>query len=222
MSNEHLVAPIALDLGAAKTGVFNALYPAGLSLPALAEKGSRSAFVADIPENGYTLLQTGRTANRHVKRGHTRNRQAKKLLHRILQDVYQFPADKHQEGISHLMNRRGFTYVESQLDLDRLDQISGECLMALVPFLKDRGQVAVAELLEQSELSDALNEIVYHHTADLELTKRNLADWTGTDKKRKKELKPLQDALDFYIKDFTAGAKYRAKYFAAIVSYFLL
>lgn len=216
MKDNHLISPISLDLGAAKTGVFHAIYPSGISLADLSELGSRSAYVADIPERGYTLLQTGRTANRHARRGHTRNRQAKKLLLQVLQHVYQFPANKYHEGISHLMNRRGFTYVESQVDLDKLDSIPDECQAELIALLEEKGQTAVAALFEQSELSDALNEMAYHHTSDLELTKLNVAEWCAADKKRGKDLKPLMVALDFYIKELTAGSKYRAKYFSAI------
>jgi len=216
MKNVHLISPISLDLGASKTGVFSALYPSGISLADISEKGYRTAFVADVPEKGYTLLQTGRTANRHSKRGRTRNIQAKKLLNLVLQHVYLFPAKKYQEGISHLMNRRGFSYVESQIDVSKLNDISDARQAELVQLLEENGQSTVADLIEQNELGDALNEMVYHHTAELELTKRNVADWCGSDKKLAKDLKPLSDALDFYIKDLTAGAKYRAKYFTAI------
>jgi hypothetical protein len=54
MKDNHLISPISLDLGAAKTGVFHAIYPSGISLADLSKLGSRSAYVADIPERGYT------------------------------------------------------------------------------------------------------------------------------------------------------------------------
>lgn len=216
MSHGHLIAPLALDLGASKTGVFTAIYTANTDLAAFSKSTSKTAFVADIDKNGYTLLQTGRTANRHAIRGRTRNKQAKKLLTLMLDAVYRFPVEKHREAISHLMNRRGFTYLESQIDNDKLDSLEAEIRDELIQELKGRGQTSVAELFESQALSDALNELVCHQATDLELTLTNLSAWVGRDKKRQSQIKPLQQALSFYIKDLTAGAKFRAKYFKAV------
>jgi hypothetical protein len=109
------IIPIALDLGAKNTGVYAAAYPAGTTLKDFStNKVNNMAFVATSyapDKGGYVLLQNGRTANRHMLRNRTRNRQAKKLFKIILECLVGLDVKKHNEAIAHFLNRRGYSYV---------------------------------------------------------------------------------------------------------------
>lgn len=220
MKNHRLIFPISLDLGAKTTGVYATCYPASSHIDPLSECGHfKIGFVAntpDIKEKGYKILQTSRTTNRHARRCRTRNTQAKKLLLLILETVYQFPATKHREAISHFMNRRGFTYLESQINSDELDAIESECIAELTYMFNEAGLDEISALFSEQPLSDALNAVIYHHSEQLPRMLDLVNEQQANSKLAKKQLKPLAQALALYHKDLTSGAKHRRKYFNRI------
>ena len=220
MKQRRLIFPIALDLGAKTTGVYATCYPAGSDIEQFKDdKHFKVGFVAKTPEfkeKGYKVLQTGRTANRHARRCRTRNSQAKRLLMLILESVYQFPAERHREAISHFMNRRGFTYLESQVNGDELDVIEPECMADVAQLLHEEGLENISETFSKQPVSDALNEIVCHHAEQLYRIIELVHKLQGNSRLTKKHLKPLAQALEFYHKDLTAGAQHRRKYFSSI------
>lgn len=152
---QHLIFPIALDLGAKTTGVYATCYPAGSHIEELNnDKHFKVGLVAKTPEvkdKGYKVLQTSRTEKRHARRCRTRNSQAKRLLMLILESVYQFPADRHREAINHFMNRRGFTYLESQVNGNELDVIDPEYLADFAQRLYEEGLYKVPQLISTSQ-----------------------------------------------------------------------
>ncbi len=221
MKQNRLIFPIALDLGAKTTGVYATCYPAGSHIDQLNKSGHfKEGFVAktaDIKDKGYKVLQTSRTANRHARRCRMRNTQAKRLLMLILESVYQFPAAKHREAISHFMNRRGFTYLESQINGDELDAIS-DGIAEVTHLLTDAGLDDISVIFSEQPVSDALNEVVCHHSDQLPRILELVNELQNNSKSAKKHLKPLIQALAFYHKDLTAGAQHRRKYFSGIKS----
>lgn len=220
MRQNRLIFPIALDLGAKTTGVYATSYLAGAHIEQFNKDDHfKVGFVAKTPEakdKGYKVLQTSRTANRHARRCRTRNAQAKRLLMLILESVYQFPVTKHREAISHFMNRRGFTYLESQINGDELDAIETACLADVSQSLYEVGLDDVSTLFREQSVTDALNEVVCHHSEQLPRMLELVYELQADSKTAKKHLKPLAQALDFYHKDLTAGAKHRRKYFSGI------
>ena len=220
MKEDAFIFPIALDLGAKTTGVFSTGYTAGTHIcdfkGAGVYKTGFAVDVADLKQGGYKLLQVNRTAARHARRGRKRNKQAKKLFCLVLDVVYRFPVERHVEAIHHLMNRRGFSYMESQVDLDQLDAISDTYITAVSELLFDKGQANIADLFAHMPPSDVLNEMVCHHGSQLKSMRDHLLIWGKTQKKYKKENKVLSDALQASFQTLTQGAKHRTKYFSAI------
>lgn len=219
-SSDNFISPIALDLGAKKTGVYSACYPANISVKEFANKDKvfKQAFVADIAlqsEGGYKLLQVERTSKRHSLRCRTRKQQAKRLLNLVLKNVYQFPVEKHQIAISHFMNRRGYNYLDAQLDLLGIENITQIQLNSFFALLNEQEAVVFSSVLNEQDLLLDLQKLVNEEPNTL-LQLQRLFTTTALDKPLKKDLKPLIDAVNTYAADISKGAKHRSKYFKAI------
>ncbi len=212
--------PIALDLGAKNTGVYNLSYKANTTINDFenTNKVTKSAFVAHVPEQqkgGYTLLQTGRTATRHAIRCRKRNKQAKKLFLLLLERVYNFKTQGHEAAISHFLNRRGYNYHESQIDFTPLTDLSQEELLAVESLLVELNASQAIVNLDFDEIQISLTQL---EIADLEELQQHLESVEKAPKsspiavllKITKELKKEK------IKEQTSGAKHRRDYFAAI------
>ncbi|MGR5302217.1 hypothetical protein [Vibrio alfacsensis] len=218
MPNTNTVFPIALDLGAKTTGVYAAGYKADTHIDKFASDDVfTTAFVAcvDDTDKGYKLLQTDRTATRHGRRCRTRNRQAKKLLALVLEQSYGFPVQKHTVAISHFMNRRGYTYIENSVDSEFVNAIERELLEQVLHQLPESVHQEVFESFCEVKPFDAL-QVLAQDSSKLLLIKDAALIWIGSDKKKKKTLKPFTDAVDFFIAEKESGAKHRKDYFKAI------
>ncbi len=215
-SKEKMIFPIAIDLGAKNTGVYAAGYEAGVKVEQF-EGAFKTAFVASVDDTdkGYQLLQVGRTATRHGRRCKTRNRQAKKLLCLLLRDIYQFDTCKHEVAISHFMNRRGYTYIENQVDSNGLDLIDKTLLQEALAGSSEAIQLALSDDSDEISLFDKI-ELISRDIEDLYSLKEVISDYIGKDKKRKKSLSALKDCVDFFIKERTSGAKHRREYIKRI------
>lgn len=212
--------PIALDLGAKNTGVFNLSYAAGTKLESFinANQVTKKGFVAQVPETkqgGYQFLQTNRTATRHAIRCRKRKKQAKKLFLFLLERVYSFQTQGHTEAINHFLNRRGYNYHESQIDFETLEQFEQEDWIALQTFLIDQNASPVLEQLDFSEVAESLLQL---QAFELEELQQHLE----CIKKPKKNspvallLKVTKELKQEKIKEQTSGAKHRRDYFDAV------
>lgn len=211
--SEPIMFPIALDLGAANTGVFALTYPAGSSIHS--EALTKIAFTAKVPATkagGYSLLQTGRTQKRHIRRCQTRNRQAKRLFALIMEKIFGFNASIHQEAIAELMNRRGYSYVDKAgvdfgspeaLDFaEWLTKIESETVLEALSDL-DTGNLnqSIDALFEdEPSVIFELEELINEH------------GWTGKGKKKSPEEEFAKNILGF-AKEQTKGTKHRRKFF---------
>lgn len=116
-----IVRPIAIDLGATRTGCFFA----GAGDPADGARG----LVVEADKDALTLQQTGRRQMRHLRRNYKRRRLAKRLV--LLWLAHRWPSDADaaerevaERFIRGLMNRRGFTHfsLDEKIDLERLEE----------------------------------------------------------------------------------------------------
>lgn len=111
-NTRQLIAPVAIDFGAKKTGVYYAKYPAGVYYSEIKTKGSIFGQELEYGKQNTALLND-RTANRHTRRRYDRLQFAKRLISLILKEYFYFPIEEHQQALGFLMNRRGFTRIEA-------------------------------------------------------------------------------------------------------------
>lgn len=104
-----------MDFGAINTGVFRACYTQGASLQEITQ---REGEVLILDNRNYTLLLTDRTAKRHMRRGFDRRKMAMRLLVKVLEEYFNFPANKHRQALGFFLNRRGFSRVEESFDVE--------------------------------------------------------------------------------------------------------
>jgi CRISPR system subtype II-B RNA-guided endonuclease Cas9/Csx12 len=117
---KKIISPISIDLGGKYTGVYLPHYEAAED-PA---HGEKLACVLTLPEDtdGLTYSQSGRTANRHRVRNSKRKKLAKRLMKVILEQGLEIRLEPHQQAkINGYLNRRGYSRVESDIDLSVLD-----------------------------------------------------------------------------------------------------
>ncbi len=210
--------PIALDLGAKNTGVFNLSYAANTKLADFDKKNKvlKKAFVAQVPNimnGGYQFLQINRTATRHAIRCRKRKKQAKKLFLFLLEHVHNFKTQGHQEAINHFLNRRGYNYHESEIDFTAVKQVEQEHWIALQAFLIEANASPVFDQLNFSEIEESLLQL---RVFELEELQQHLE---SIDNKKKNSpqallLKVVKDLKNE--KAQVTGAKHRRDYFKAI------
>ncbi|GEM77718.1 hypothetical protein [Vibrio sagamiensis] len=208
--------PIAIDLGAKNTGVYAAAYPAGTTLQDFeTEKVSNMAFVATSftpDKGGYVLLQNDRTANRHMLRNRTRNRQAKKLFKTMLECLVGLNVENHKEAIAYFLNRRGYSHVEEQVSSEDLAALSIEQFLPLTQVLTELGHETIVEEFERANPVEALRCIASQGAFQLEAL-ISAFEKLPTKPSLGKPLLALRDSAKLYLKDLTVGAVHRSKYF---------
>lgn len=219
MSNKkQIIFPIAIDLGAKTTGVYAAGYESDILVDQfIGNDVFKTAFVADVDvtNKGYQLLQIDRTASRHGRRCRTRNRQAKKLLMLLLEHFYHFNTGKHAIAISHFMNRRGYTYIENQVDRNAVNAIDEELLREVLSNTSEDIKIAVSNTSGDITLFDKV-QLISDDNQKLHGLKKDISGYIGKDQKRKKSLSPLLDCINFFINEKESGAKHRREYFKII------
>lgn len=210
------ILPIAIDLGAKNTGVYAAAYSPGTILKDFStDNVLKMAFVATSyapDEGGYMLLQNGRTANRHMQRNRTRNRQAKKLFKIILECLVGFNVEKHHEAIAHFMNRRGYSYVEEQVSAEDLSMLTSEQLLPLTQVLTELGHEGIVEEFERANPVEALRCIASQGASQLEALITAFQKLPKKPKLGKAQI-ALRESAKLYLKDLSGGAVHRSKYF---------
>ena len=122
------ISPISIDLGAKNTGVYFAHYKAGTSLNDFSkDESNRQGKVYDLDKNSYTLLMANRTANRHQRRGHDRRQLVKRLFKLIWTKHFKLDWNEDiQKVVGFLFNRRGFSFVQEEFDLEVLRRFPQE------------------------------------------------------------------------------------------------
>ena len=133
MKKKKVISPIAIDLGAKNTGVYFAHYSEGDNIKSIKKEGR----IYQLEQGKYTLLMANRTAKRHQRRGYDRKQMVKRLFQLIWEKHFQLEWDDSvQQTIGFLMNRRGFTFLTEEYDLERLRQFPKEVYELLPEKLK--------------------------------------------------------------------------------------
>ncbi len=238
MSNpnkETIISPIAIDLGAANTGV-QFLH----DVKFLGDKGVEIAnnigrtFVFDAKK--IQFLQKERTIRRHALRGLKRRKMVKRLLRCFLNhhkiEYQQFA--KEIDFLNGLLNRRGYTYAQEGQDLEFLQQDDvSKVFFALLKdtkFKDTKAKTAARFCLEDmaelkpEDLKECKKVLLvdmdeYERLADEKLGQVEKKDIEG--KKERKELlenlrKNLEGYVEKLIKEQEEGAKHRKTYFKNI------
>ena len=143
----HIIAPIAIDFGAKKTGIYYAKYPKSIRYTDIKKKGKISG--QELEYKHYTLLLKDRTSHRHSRRRYDRLQFAKRLIMLILTKYFQFPAEKHTQAIGFLMNRRGFTRIDGDFNREYFKTFPKKAW--------DELPKAVQEKLKQENPQDSVN-----------------------------------------------------------------
>ncbi len=134
MSKRQIISPISIDLGAKNTGVYFAHYEAGSSIEDIEKDGK----VYELAKDSFTLMMTDRTAKRHQRRGYKRRQMVKRLFRLIW--CHEFGLewnDEVQQSISFLFNRRGFSFLTEEYDVDVLKKFPEEVFEKLPVSLQD-------------------------------------------------------------------------------------
>lgn len=180
MKNEkstRRISPVSVDFGAKTSGVYYADYPEGAKLDEMDKRGE----VLDYDK--YTVLLKERTANRHARRGYKRRRMAKRLLRLVLQNHFNFPADKHPQALGYLLNRRGYNRMEDALEPEYLEEFPPKAaaeLRDVAPQLlgdDDRPSTLILDDLAKKGLTE-IAPIVTALEEQIKPVKRELACYT--------------------------------------------
>lgn len=118
---EVLFSVVAIDMGGKNTGSIS------YTAKGIPSSDEINASIIEMPENGaginYTVKE--RTSVRHHKRAIDRFKKARKLIYSLLEYAAKRTLQRDEKNaISSLMKRRGYTRLESELDLSPLDEVS--------------------------------------------------------------------------------------------------
>lgn len=131
MNKPRHISPIAMDLGARYTGVFQTTYLEG-ELPI----DNNKAYTICLPEDNdkMTWSQVNRTQTRHRVRSNKRSKHAKRLLKLVVEQLLkqeEIRLDGNQKtallnALNGLLNRRGYNRIEAEKDLSILESVESQ------------------------------------------------------------------------------------------------
>ena len=203
---------IAIDMGGKYTGVVS--YTSD-KVPASEDI---NALVINMPETGsginYTVKE--RTSVRHRIRSLDRFKKARKLIFQVISFVVNRDlSSDEKEAISSLMKRRGYTRLESEIDLEILNQCSTEFFADNIDCINND-----SPLLEQfSSLTCSLDKtkefLSKIQVSDLDEKIKDISD--KNEKALCKDvLKIMKEACGSMISQEQFGHKHRSQYLEAI------
>lgn len=206
---------ISIDMGAKYNGVFIAKISENRIIDKKAE-------CVVIDKNSLNFSKADRRANRHKVRNIKRRKLAKRVLWEIL-NKNSFTKEQ-QELIQGLLNNRGYNYISTSVEFDRLEDESAEFLNAKFEELKDlQTQDDFIKFLSNDRFDDE-NELLsflknYIEKFDKESKKkksefdREFKDYSSI---IKKDLRILRDFFSDIENEIKTGSKPRKKYFEDI------
>lgn len=235
------IAPVAVDLGAATSGIWSSLYVAGGD-PSEAAMGT----AISVSPGSFQIVMRNRTSMRHMRRGYKRRKLAKKLVRLWLQSRWPQATNELerlqllacQRFVMGLLNRRGFTYFSADEEINPelidgyVDELSrlGVALGTQTPSEWLKSSVASPEevptLLKTQvfTLTDRTANKNRKIAASAELTKfvkGKLDDSSMSARDIKKvvtAVNHLRGCLQHAVDSTKTGHKHRSDYFAAILA----
>ncbi len=219
----EIIAPLAIDFGAANSGVVSYTYSSGnlLNEPDTVKKGYLFK-VGDIQ-----FSQRNRLARRHQRRGIKRRQMARRLIFLILKDYFKIDEIKPETAvfIQSLIRRRGFTYLTEELDESVIKNADPEFLYAEFPeiFSKKSGESVLEQLLNVASDADKLTKALNDQwiQADKKTLEKHIKEkYPDADKDLINTYKELHGQIKNYTekvyKAVKEGHKTRKEYFKSI------
>lgn len=206
------ISPIAVDMGATRTGCLNLTYKEG------EEPVAHDGFVVMVDASDITLSQTTRRAKRHQRRGYTRARLARRLLYLIVDKHYGIPSTElsslAQIQLQSLLTRRGYSYESADEALQ--EKIGGILCQSIEPFFpKLKLQPSKPFLRELERLT---GEAGFDPQSLIDVDDTPLQEIESKADKREMEaiIKAIQAAGAAMIKARDTGVRHRTQYFTEI------
>ena len=213
---------LSVDMGGRYTGVFSFTS----NNPA---KEDTQAYVLNMPDNdGLTFSSVSRTQTRHRLRSQQRYQLARRLTYILVSEIaHRKLSDKEKEVLSSLLRRRGYSRIESEIDLSPLYSLEAIPFKHYLPlFDDDEALISQWEGLIQGYLNNdvdcvqQLNDFQELSSSDAKL-KETLKEM-GID--NKEEVKTYQLALKLMKEDalnveqqISFGHKHRKAYLEDIL-----
>ena len=120
---EDIYSNIAIDLGGKYTGFIS------YTAKGMPEREDIKAAIIEMPDqgNGMNYTVKDRTAVRHRIRAEDRFKKARKMMYTVIEyKIQRIMTNKEKEAISSLLRRRGYTRLETEVNLDVLKDCSQE------------------------------------------------------------------------------------------------
>ena len=206
MKHISLISPIGIDLGSKYTGVYFNQYLQGEILT----EGDHRGFV--VVDNGKKVwMQSERTQRRHSRRAIKRRKLAKRFFMMLNEFVLKLDLSSKvstgqslEEFLMGLFNRRGFTRLEEEFDID---------------FLEENRQRVLKLLDISEEKQKTLGSLFLEIAKNQELfAKCNAKLDESTDKDDKPLKKQIREGLDKTHTSIIEGHKHRKEYLDNIFS----
>ena len=211
--SKNLKSNIAIDLGGKYTGVISytsAIKPSSEDI---------NAMIITMPDQGSGINYTvkDRTACRHHIRSEDRFKKARKLIYQAISAAISRDLTKDEkESISSLMKRRGYTRLETEIDMDSLRDCSTEFFASVFPSIFDNE----SQLSEQFERKLSTPEIAKDFLMEYEkseaLDKLKLVSDNTERSLYKSALSNIKKSCELMISQIEFGHKHRKQYLSAI------
>lgn len=227
-AKKHRTA-IGIDLGAKYTGVVIANYTPGEELT----QEDLTAFTVVMPDSEkMTLSQAQRTAVRHRIRGKKRFNLARRLANLLINEKLAASnislsleeQKKMTEAVSGLLRRRGYSRIESEINLDILEETNSEWFShheVMKHYFPDSNRPLADQWEDLTNKTDSIRNL------DRDISKFSVADFKAAFKKMglekdevgvaKDAACAVRDAAHNIVTQQVMGHKHRVKYLADLM-----
>ena len=220
---KQIMSPVAIDLGATKTGFVSATYVSGEEPELHHYHGS----VITIASSDITLSQMMRRQKRHQRRGYARFRMLRRLVYVILKDYFKVPESKlslqHRIQIQSLVTRRGFSYQSAE---ESFGEFPEELTLAdIAPYFPDISFREGRNIREEIEriISDGAFDpatLINYNESLLDIFDKERAGTKAEIKKEKdlliKGLNIIRSIGEELFKADESGVRHRSRFFDEI------
>jgi hypothetical protein len=205
---------IAIDMGAKNSGVFIAKTKNSQIL-------DKKATCIIVDEKKINFSKKSRRENRHKDRNYKRRKLAKRLLKEIIDfDTY---TPKEQELILGLLNNRGYTFISTSIEFEKLNDETVEFINQYFEDLKDlvtkedfENKISSFENLQDlKEFIEIINDKISIETKKKknEFYKEFQSSFSNI---IKRDLNDVKSLFNDVLKELDTGSKPRQKYFEEI------
>lgn len=206
------ISPIAVDMGATRTGCLNLTYREG------EEPAAHDGFVVMVDASDITLSQASRRAKRHQRRGYTRARLARRLLYLILDKHYGIPATELNPAariqLQSLLTRRGYSFESAD---ETLRETIGSILChSIAPFFSKLKLQPDRPFLRELERLTGEADFDPQSLLDVDDTPLREIENPADRREMKAMLKAITEAGKAMIKARDTGVRHRTQYFNEI------